>query len=121
MTAKHAKIIRDSEEVRKRLAKLMVLQCFRNSNLENLHSGRCPDSRTGDYTDVKVVTPYGEIAWNDLSRFNDAEMKALIRDVVNHTFTWLTALFCAENTTEKIISLLQTADVQPDWDEPELV
>jgi hypothetical protein len=30
---------------------------MRNSELENLHAGVTPSSATGDYTDVKVVTP----------------------------------------------------------------
>lgn len=121
MTAEHARIIRDDEKVRKQLAKLMALQCFRNSSLESLHAGRCPDSRTGDFSDVKVVTPFGEIPWKDLSRFNDDEMKTLMVDVVNHTYTWLTALFCSEKAAEKIITVLQTTEIQPGWDEPELV
>jgi hypothetical protein len=54
-----------------RLAKLMALHCFPNSKLENLHAGKSPRSKTGDYTDVKVVTPYGEIPWNEVSRLND--------------------------------------------------
>jgi hypothetical protein len=49
----------------------MALHCFPNSKLENLHAGKSPRSKTGDYTDVKVVTPYGEIPWNEVSRLND--------------------------------------------------
>jgi hypothetical protein len=45
--------------LRGRLAKLMALECFRNSELENLHAGKFPSSRTGDYSDVKVASPYG--------------------------------------------------------------
>jgi hypothetical protein len=30
------------------------------------------NTKTGDYTDVKVVSPYGEIAWNQLGRTNRA-------------------------------------------------
>ena len=30
---------------------------------------------TGDYSDVKVVTPFGEIAWRDVSRLSDGDMK----------------------------------------------
>jgi len=49
----------------------MALHCFPNSKLENLHARKSPRSKTGDYTDVKVVTPYGEIPWNEVSRLND--------------------------------------------------
>jgi hypothetical protein len=53
--------------LRGRLAKLFALECFRNSKLEDLHTGKSPSSKTDDYSDVKVVTPYGEIPWNNLS------------------------------------------------------
>src|SRR5438093_9756136 len=51
------------------------VHCVRNSSLEELHAGTFPSSKTGDYTDVKVVSPYGEIAWNQLGRISDEEMK----------------------------------------------
>lgn len=58
-----------------------IVECFvsaaRNSELENLHTGITPSSKTGDFTDVKVVTPYGEIPWNELSRISDSEMGPL--------------------------------------------
>jgi len=41
----------------------LVEQCVRNTGLEDLHAGVAPSSATGDYSDVKVVTPYGEIPW----------------------------------------------------------
>ena len=72
--------------MQKRLAKYLALKCFRNSALEDLHAGIVPASKSGDYTDVVVRTPFGEIPWNDLSRFDDAEMKALMIDVVNKTY-----------------------------------
>ena len=36
-----------------------------------------------------VITPYGEIPWNRLSRISDAEMKVLMIDVVDRVFTYL--------------------------------
>ena len=69
--------------LRGRLAKLMALECFRNSELENLHASKLPSSQTGDYSDVKIVSPYGEIAWNDVARLDDDEMKTLMIDVVD--------------------------------------
>ncbi len=71
------------------LSKILVETCFRNSELENLHAGVTPSSATGDYSDVKVVTPYGEIPWTHLSRISDEEMKALMIDVVDRTYTFL--------------------------------
>ena len=121
MTGKQAKLIAQDEQLRKRLAKFIALQCFRNTELENLHAGRVPDSRTGDYSDVKVVSPYGEIPWTELSRFNDEEMKTLMIDVVNHTYTWLTALFCVDNAADAMFKLLSRTDVEPSWNEPQLV
>jgi hypothetical protein len=55
--------------LRGRLAKQIALECFRNSiALEDFHAGKAAISRIGDYSDVKVVTPDREIAWNDVSR-----------------------------------------------------
>jgi hypothetical protein len=78
-----------NELVRKRLAKLMALKCFRNSKLEDLHAGIFPDSQSGDYSDVKVVTPYGEISWERVGRFSDGEMKLLMIDVVDRCYEFL--------------------------------
>jgi len=50
-------------EVPKRLAKYLAQQCFRNTMLEDLHTGITPDTQIGDYTDVVVRSPYGEIPW----------------------------------------------------------
>ena len=76
MNAKHIRDIQTNETVRKRLAKFIALHCFRNTDvLEGLHSGDVPISESGDYSDVKVITPYGEIPWTDLSRFDNREMK----------------------------------------------
>ena len=68
----------------------LVEQCVRNAGLEDLHAGVTPSSATGDYSDVKVVTPYGEIPWTNLSRISDEEMKALMIEVTNKVFTFLT-------------------------------
>lgn len=46
-------------------------------------------SQTGDYSDVKVITPDREIPWNELSLINDEEMKRLMREVVNKLYTVL--------------------------------
>lgn len=66
----------------------LVKACVRD-NLEDLHAGISPGSMTGDYTDVKVVTPHGEIPWSRLSRISDTEMKELMINVVNRVFTFL--------------------------------
>lgn len=120
MTAKQAKVIATDEQLRKRLAKFMAQQCFRNTELENLHAGTGPSSETGDYSDVKVLSPYGEIPWTELSRFSDEEMKVLMIEVVNKTYTFLTMMFKSSKTTEALIQALQGFDVVSHWNEPEL-
>jgi hypothetical protein len=72
-----------------KLAKLITLHCVRNTFLEELHAGTFPSSQTGDYSDVKVVSPYGEIPWNRLGRIDDDEMKKLVKEIVNKIFTFL--------------------------------
>ncbi len=47
--------------VLRRLAKFMAQQCFRNSCIEEIHAGKEPQSKTGDYSDVIVKTPTGGI------------------------------------------------------------
>lgn len=103
--------------VQKRLAKYLVLRCFRNSVLENLHSGTVPDSESGDYTDVVVRTPFGEIAWNKLSRFDDAEMKVLMIDVVNRTYKFIHELFDDEAGARLLLQLAER-DPLPNWENP---
>ena len=71
------------------LAQMFAFHCVRNSYLEDLHAGIFPSSQTGDYTDVKVVSPYGEIAWNRLGRISDEDMKRLSEDIVNRLYTFL--------------------------------
>ena len=66
----------------------LVNACVRNS-LEDLHAGIFPSSERGDFSDMKVVSPHGEIAWTKLGRISDAEMKELMTTVVNRVFTFL--------------------------------
>jgi hypothetical protein len=49
------------EKAARRLALALVEQCVRNTRIEDIHAGITPASLLGDYSDVKVVTPYGEI------------------------------------------------------------
>ena len=78
------------ERWRAALTLAVVEHGMRNSRLEELHAGVSPSSAIGDYSDVKVVTPYGEIPWSRLSRFCDAEMTALMIEVVDRVYTILT-------------------------------
>jgi len=115
----HLEAVQASDLVRKRLAKLMALRCFRNTTLEDLHAGIFPTSQSGNYTDVKVVSPYGEIPWQRLGRFSDDQMRTLMIDVVNHCYAFLIELFESQRG-EQIVELLKVQDVQPRWKEPEL-
>jgi len=76
----------------KDLAIGMTVLCVRNTYLEELHAGKFPKSITGDYSDVKVVTPDGEIPWNNLSRISQDEMRRLMRDVVDKHYSALRRL-----------------------------
>src|SRR6516162_4018725 len=93
--------------LQQRLAKYMVLQCFRNSILEDLHSGISPSSAAGDYSDVTVSSPYGVIPWNNVSRFNDDEMKRLMIDVVDRAYRFIHTLFDDTAGGELLLLLAQ--------------
>ena len=83
------KVPRGMQAQAERLAKLLTYNCMRYTFLEDLHHGTIPNSKAGDYSDVKVVTPYGEIPWNKLSRISDDEMKKLNKEILNKVFTFL--------------------------------
>jgi hypothetical protein len=114
-----AKLKRDAT-LRKRLAKLMARDCFRNiARLEDFHGGKFPTTQTGDYSDVKVLTPDREIQWSELSRISDEEMKALMIDIVNHCYAFLTGLCTPE--AANIIEKLKENDEVPEWNDPVLL
>lgn len=114
-----------NRKIRQRLAKALVLSCFRNTFLEELHCGTTPSSKAGDYSDVKVVSPYGELSWVEIegrkkvSRISDEEMKILMKEAVNNMYTMLTNL-SYENYQKKIEFGLKRTDVCPEWDSPKL-
>ena len=105
--------------LQQRLAKYMVLQCFRNSMLEDLHAGISPSSASGDYSDVTVSSPYGVIPWPKVSRLNDDEMKRLMIDVVDRSYLFIHTLF-DENTGGQILLRLAESDPIPLWNKPTL-
>jgi len=105
--------------LQQRLAKYMVLQCFRNSMLEDLHAGISPSSASGDYSDVTVSSPYGVIPWPKVSRLNDDEMKRLMIDVVDRAYRFIHTLF-DESTGGQVLSRLAECDPLPQWNKPTL-
>ncbi len=67
----------------------MAVICVRNSRLEDLHAGRVPVSRTGDGSDVVVEDGNRtRIPWFEVSRINDDEMRALMREIVDRLYTF---------------------------------
>jgi hypothetical protein len=106
--------------LQRRLAKYLVLQCFRNSMLEDLHAGYSPSSASGDYSDVSVSSPYGVIPWPKVSRLNDDEMKRLMIDVVDRAYRFIHTLF-DESTGGELLLRLAERDPLPQWKEPTLV
>ena len=71
------------------LARVMAVACVRNTQLEILHAGLTPVSHAGDGSDVVVVDAAGRrIPWSEVSRINDDEMRALMREIVDRLYTF---------------------------------
>ena len=106
----------------KNTALMMTVSCVRNTIIEDYHAGIVPQSKTGDYSDVKVVTPFGEIPWNELSRINDREMKKFNVDVVDRIYTYLEFLLNPHITDDEKEEFMKFCRYTfPDkWDEPKL-
>ena len=69
--------------------RILALMCVRQSMLETLHEGPSPITRTGDYSDVVVVDAEGQrIPWPEVSRFDNKEMRDLMREIVNKLYTF---------------------------------
>ncbi|TCO68906.1 hypothetical protein [Rhodovulum euryhalinum] len=67
----------------------MAVACVRNTQLEALHAGRTPISRTGDGSDVIVQDAEGNrIPWSEVSRIDDDEMRAVMREIVDRLYTF---------------------------------
>ena len=70
----------------------MAVLCVRNTSIEDVHAGIEPHSPSGDYSDVKVVTPVGVIPWPRASRIRDDEMREFMKQVVDRLYTVLLRL-----------------------------
>ena len=81
-----------NEETARRLAVAMAVLCVRNTCIEDIHTGIAPHSPSGDFCDVKVVTPVGEIPWPKVSRIRDDEMRKFMKQVVDRLYTVLLRL-----------------------------
>jgi len=100
------------EATTKKLAKIITLHAFRNTFIEELHAGTHPGTNAGDYSDVKVVTPYGKIPWNNLSRISDEEMEKLNKEVVDKIYTFLYEIIVSDS--------FPNLHGPTNWDEPKL-
>ena len=79
----------DAKERRKvpAFTRILALMCVRQSRLETLHRGLSPITHTGDYSDVVVVEAEGRrIPWPEVSRFDEDEMRDLMREIVNKIY-----------------------------------
>ncbi|HEB77539.1 MAG TPA: hypothetical protein ENI90_03300 [Methylothermaceae bacterium] len=71
------------------MARILVMMCVRNTELETLHAGIVPTSKTGDFTDVTVIDGEGhEIPWAEVSHFDDDAMRALMQHIENRIYTF---------------------------------
>ncbi|MCF6317359.1 MAG: hypothetical protein L3J30_14030 [Marinosulfonomonas sp.] len=99
------------------LAKAMAMICVRNTLLEDLHAGPGPVTRTGDYSDVVVLDAEGNrIPWSEVSRIDDAEMRDLMRQIVNRLYTF----HLSSDDPGLRSEIDRWMSVAGKWDDPEL-
>lgn len=104
------------------IAKLMAAACVRRGYLERLHAGITPVTRSGDYSDVKIIDAEGrEIPWNEVSHIDDEEMKTLMIGVVNRIHTFLSRTLFSPTEDKEFEQALSRAAAPwtRTWDEPE--
>ena len=107
----------DEKRIAAKLARIMAMLCVRNTQLETLHSGPTPVTRLGDYSDVFVVDSDGQrIPWTEVSRIDDAEMRKLMRDIVNRLYTFH---ICADDSKLQA-EIERWMSVASKWGEPEI-
>ena len=100
-----------------KLAKTMAMLCVRNTQIETIHAGKTPLTRTGDWSDVTVVDADGNrIPWTEVSHISDDQMRDLMRDIVNRLYTF--HLYADEPGLQAEIERLMAVAGQ--WDEPEI-
>ena len=104
-----------NEVIAKRLALSMALMCVRNTCIEDIHAGVEPCSKAGDFSDAKLVTSYGEIPWNNLSRIRNDEMRDFMKQVVDRLYTVLLRLDDPE-FVDRMDQYARRATAK--WDEP---
>lgn len=99
------------------MARILALICVRHSRLEDLHRGLSPITRTGDYSDVMVVDADGRrLPWPEISRFDEDEMRDLMREIVNKIYTFLVKMEDPDFAAWRDFVRPQTDK----WDKPKL-
>ncbi|MBI4968156.1 MAG: hypothetical protein HZC25_08580 [Rhodospirillales bacterium] len=107
----------DEERIAARLAKVMAMICVRNTKLEDIHAGVVPVTKTGDYSDVIVLDAEGrKIPWPEVSHIDDAQMRELMKDIVNRLYTFQMRI----DDPEFQAWIDRWDAVAAKWDEPEL-
>lgn len=99
----------------------MTAACVRRGYLEKLHCDTTPVTRTGDYSDVRVIDAEGrEIPWNEVFRINQDEMKTLMIGVVNRIYTFLARTLLSKTEDKGFVRALDrtAAPWTRAWDEP---
>lgn len=99
------------------LAKTLTAMCVRNTDIENIHAGKSPKSKTGDYTDVRIIDAEGNIfTWAEASHISDPEIKKLMKTAVNRLYT-----FFMQGDDERFNKNMQYhRQFTQKWDEPEI-
>lgn len=110
--------LKESEVALKNLAKALAVRIVRNTSIiEYIHAGTFPRTKTGDYSDVKVIDAEGrEIRWNDVAHITQEQMKAFNKEVVNNFYEYLVK----SETPEYIEELSKAGLFAWNWDDPEL-
>lgn len=93
------------------IARMLVDTCIRNV-MEEFHAGKSPKTQTGDYSDVKVVFPGGEIPWTEVSHISDKEMRKLMLELEQNVIRLLSLLHGDKLSFEKITGLSNTFFMQ---------
>ena len=101
------------------LANAITVDCFRNTNIENIHAGITPVSQTGDFSDIYVVDATGKkIAWKDVSRISQEKMRLLNKEISNRVFTLLEDAATVSGARNLIKRLEFAMRCSVDWDLP---
>lgn len=106
------------------IARFLAEFGFRNSILENFHTGKSPQSRTGNFSDVIVTTPDEAIPWDKISRLSDTEMRTLMLDVERSLARVCFAILLAERegTLDQLVQAILERSFGKNgisWDIPE--